>query len=388
MNKDDFENKSRRNVFYLLLLACVMLLFISINAEGFIDGDFSLVVLLILPVLNGVLALTLLKWRQVWEYWRREKVLFSILLLSLFFLLFSTARYGGFRTLLVFAPALLVAGVWKLTARIGWKGMELTSVIIGLLLILESIGVLAHPMIISVQAFRPGYVLAIALLKLLALILLAVMVYQFGREENQHSGRHQAALVAVVIFVLFAIGAAELRYGVLVKATGRAAEDHAPLIGVSLGIVAGMVLVGVSKGSGKTLAFLYLILVPTILIASFAAGWLVDPHGITSRRADSIHKAVESYRLKNGVFPTRLDDLTPDYIPLILGPLNGRGQVWCYQGGNEFFRLGYVFYERYHAETFPYPYTEVRIHSQFGQPPKGEWMCDQELEMHSLTLGL
>ena len=36
----------------------------------------------------------------------------------------------------------------------------------------------------------------------------------------------------------------------------------------------------------------------------------------------------------------------------------------------------------------PKPYYEVRIFTQNGQPPPGEWMCDQELEKHKDSLGL
>ena len=50
--------------------------------------------------------------------------------------------------------------------------------------------------------------------------------------------------------------------------------------------------------------------------------------GLTTER---IEGAVELYHQETGAYPASLADLTPGYMPFILGPLTGRGLVWCYQ---------------------------------------------------------
>lgn len=382
------EEPSRRSTLYMLVSACIMLLIVTIHADGFIDGDMALIVLFVLPVLNGVLALLLVRWRHVMAVWKMDKVLISILLGTLFVLLISSVRFGGQRSLFVYLPALLVASVWMLGMMIGLKGIELASVLVGGFLMLEAFGVLAHPTIISTPALKAAYALAINLAKLLAMVLLAGLFYHWNRVDSPRPTRDLIVYLSVTIFLLFSIGAVEFRNAVLVKATGRAAEDHAPFIGLMLGVITGLVLAGVSKGKGRAIGLLYMFLLPVFLMVSFAAGWLVDPQAITIKRADRIHLAVDRFQLINGVYPASLEELTPRYAALILGPLTGRGQVWCYQSGGDYFRLGYVFFERYHGPTFPEPFYEVRTFAQNGELPEGEWMCDQELEKHKSSLGL
>ena len=384
------SNEKRTRLWVLLILgvACVLLAIVSIGAQGFVDGDIPIAVSFVLPAVVGVLALILIEWRKVLAVWKKEKVLISGLLGLLLALLLSSLRYGGMRSLFVFVPALLVALIWTLGGVVGLKGLEIAGVLVGAFLLLDAGGILAHPIIIVSPELRSAYSLVLILAKILALVITARLIYQWGRVDQARSGRDLVIWFGVISFLLFSMGAVEFRYAVLVKATGRAAEDHAPYIGVMMGIMTGLVLAGVSTGKGRRIGFLYMFLVPLLLIASFAAGFLLDPHGITSERADRIHEAIARYQLENGVYPASIHELTPRYTPFILGPLNGRGQVWCYQGGGDYFRLGYVFYERYHRETFPTPFYEVRIFARDGQPPVGEWMCDQEMQKHTRTLGL
>ena len=53
-------------------------------------------------------------------------------------------------------------------------------------------------------------------------------------------------------------------------------------------------------------------------------------------------------------------------------------QRWCYQGGEEYFRMGYVVYLRYPGTGFD-PLSALRIPAERGQPPSPAWMCGAEL---------
>jgi len=43
------------------------------------------------------------------------------------------------------------------------------------------------------------------------------------------------------------------------------------------------------------------------------------------------------------------------------GPGGERGQVWRYQGGSDYYRLGYVFIQRYYEPTLFKPFVEIRV---------------------------
>jgi len=128
----------------------------------------------------------------------------------------------------------------------------------------------------------------------------------------------------------------------------------------------------------------FLLIAPTLIILAFGLGLRFDPHAITEARAIQIRQAIESYHQDTGAYPAELEDLSPNYLPLLLGPLTGRGQTWCYQSGTDYYRLGFVLFERYHQyegdTPFWEPYYEIRVPGSAGQPPAGTWACDTELE--------
>jgi hypothetical protein len=77
----------------------------------------------------------------------------------------------------------------------------------------------------------------------------------------------------------------------------------------------------------------------------------------------------------NGHYPANLGELTPAYLLYLSPPVVVEGGGWCYQGGEEGYRLGYVsgsftyFEADYFIETF----------AQSGDPPQGSWICDEFL---------
>ena len=93
---------------------------------------------------------------------------------------------------------------------------------------------------------------------------------------------------------------------------------------------------------------------------------------------------IEQYKQDNGQYPPGLESLTPDYTAWILGPLTGRGQVWCYQSGADFYRLGYALFQRYYdwgdGTPFYEPYYAIEVPAAAGQPPPTDWMCTVELD--------
>jgi len=177
-----------------------------------------------------------------------------------------------------------------------------------------------------------------------------------------------------------------LRYGVLVNATSHAFEDRLPFFGIASAVIAGLLLALTGERRSHLVGIAFTILVPALILFAYMLGWLVDAHAITARRSTRIAGAIQQYHQENGAYPQSLDDLTPQYLPFLVGPLNGRGTRWCYQGGADFYRLGYIFYQRYYDATF-HPFSEIKVLGASGEAPDGAWMCDDELERMKLTGG-
>lgn len=149
-----------------------------------------------------------------------------------------------------------------------------------------------------------------------------------------------------------------------------------------------MILVGLNKGKARLAGFGYMVMVPLLIMGAYSTGWWFDPHGITGRRAEGYARAIEDYKAATGKYPASLTDLTPAYLPFLYGPLNGRGRAWCYDSGPDYYRLGYVFFQRYYEVGFPTPYYEIKVLHNTGSPPAGDWMCDQELDRYKESPGL
>jgi hypothetical protein len=188
-------------------------------------------------------------------------------------------------------------------------------------------------------------------------------------------------------FLALAVAAVTARYAVLVRATSRAAEDHLPVGTLAAGIIGGILLwfaLGSQPAGKRRLGAAFLILAPGIVMFSFIVGGFVNPLAITEDRAQLIAAQVEAYHQKTGFYPPGLKSLTPEYTTWLPGPLTGRGQIWCYQAGDDYYRLGYALFQRYYdwpdGTPFYEPYYAIQVPAAAGSPPTGAWMCDAELD--------
>ena len=188
------------------------------------------------------------------------------------------------------------------------------------------------------------------------------------------------------------MGAVTLRHGVLVRATSRAAEDHLPFAVLAVGVIAGFLLTLTASGKLRRVGIAFTILIPVVIAFSYTIGLQLEPQAITAARAYRLGQAIEDYFGETGEYPTHLRDLTPSHLLFISGPLTGRGQVWCYQSGPGYYRLGYIFFQRYYEypDDTPFwePYYEIKVPHAAGQPPEGEWICDEELRLYKQHGGL
>jgi hypothetical protein len=95
----------------------------------------------------------------------------------------------------------------------------------------------------------------------------------------------------------------------------------------------------------KRVGFSYLLLMLALIIGVFALGLQVDYRHLTAQRAERVSQAIEKYYDQEGAYPPNLQRLVPRYILALPEPVIISGQAWCYDGGADYYRLGYVYRE-------------------------------------------
>jgi hypothetical protein len=119
---------------------------------------------------------------------------------------------------------------------------------------------------------------------------------------------------------------------------------------------------------------LYLLLAPLLLISVYASAKQVDFHQLTEERATSISQAIEAYHVRVGHYPQNLQQLTPWFMLTIPSPVIINGAGWCYNGGDGYYRLGYVYREHWSAPLI----TGLLFKSQ-GEVAGLPALCEKEI---------
>lgn len=133
-----------------------------------------------------------------------------------------------------------------------------------------------------------------------------------------------------------------------------------------------VVLFVVLPGRTKLAGFLYLLLIPALIaISAHAQG--VDFRKLTEERAERASQAIEAYYAREGRYPQDLRQLTPWYVLSLPGPVIIYGQDWCYDGGKDYYRLGYV-YRKHWSD----PRLSGRIY-RMKEVPDLHHVCEEEV---------
>lgn len=392
LTRKGYEDRARSWILIWLVCAILLGLPFAIFSAGFFNRAPGLIPFLMTPALIGLLSLLLIHWREVYSSWSKQVVLVSILVSALVLILASTAFGDPWLTVLLIVPALAISAVWGVGARLGLGSLAITAVLLALLLIIDALGLLGNHFVYSLPWLRSVYIFISGLGALLAVIIAALCLKHYLDEAPGRGAQKSPLYLLLAIVLVLCVGAVTLRHGVLVRATSRAAEDHLPFAVLAAGLIAGLLLALTATGVLRRAGFVFMILVPFVIAFSYIVGLQFDPQAITAARANRLELAIEDYFWETGAYPGDLGDLTPSHLRFISGPLTGRGQVWCYQSGPGYYRLGYVFFQRYfeYPDDTPFwePYYEIKVASSAGQPPAGEWMCDQELRLFKQHGGL
>ena len=119
---------------------------------------------------------------------------------------------------------------------------------------------------------------------------------------------------------------------------------------------------------------LYLLLIPSV-ISIYALTRQVDFRQLTDNRAKYVSHKIETYQARVGRYPQELSELQPWYnVFPIPEPVILYGEDWCYEGGNDYYRLGYV--NRLHWSD---PRLIGEVYKIEGNIPDLSGMCAEEI---------
>ena len=152
------------------------------------------------------------------------------------------------------------------------------------------------------------------------------------------------------------------------------------LMMVSVSAIAiAMVMAWFLPSKHKLITVAFALLVPLAMRCALWTGsyipdgqWGESPSYITERRAETIAKAIQGYFQDHGSYPLSLNDLFPQNLVYIPRPIMIPGQTWCYEGGKDYYRFGYVY-----RQYFSTP-ASVKIHAASGEPLNPYWPCEDD----------
>jgi hypothetical protein len=146
------------------------------------------------------------------------------------------------------------------------------------------------------------------------------------------------------------------------------------VVPVLAALFSGVALSVTLSGRTKLAGFLYSLLIPALMVAVSARAQRVDFRQLTEERGERISQAIETYYARQGHYPQDLGQLTPRYVLSLPGPVIIYGQGWCYDGGDDYYRLGYVYREHWSD-----PRLMGRIHTAEGEIPDLHPVCEEEI---------
>lgn len=316
----------------------------------------------------------LLAFRAVWV--RRDLlILVPGLLVNGALLAAAASRDSIMIGFILVVAALVIALVWQAwpwLARRRLSAALAVSVLFGLLAawtLIPSAWLLVAP-----DAFRGIYfTIFYSLWPCLAPALAARLAYDLVNAE----GRRALPLITIAALLL------GTGYIIVAAAIEDAATDGLTAlftftsIAAPASAAAGMLAAWSSTGWRRWAAAAGLVLGSwAILAGAYELGWSLKPQALTVARARVINQAVLRYQAAIGRYPAALSDVGPWPSWRIFEPMIYWGQTWCYQGGADYYRLGYVSSP---IAGVPIEFISIQVHAQAGEPPQAGWECDEPL---------
>jgi len=335
----------------------------------------------VLPVLVALLVLILNEPREFARLWSTHKALMAalVLVIAVAFGLLWLAEQMTFYIVTILTVALAV--IWLVGRRSGSAVLTLLSLLSLGCLIFTTGGAFFTPSLDGPHWSRTVLTVMTVTGMLLAIFLPPALLYGSLRDETALDIRRLGWRLVLVAILWSGIAYQVFWDGVWSSAHARAFEDHLPFAHYLLSLMAGLVLAFSLRGQRRWVGPGYVILVTAITTLALIWGWNVSAFEITEQRAARLDQAITGFNRDNGRYPASLAELTPRYLPYIPPPVVVNQGGWCYQGGEDTYRLGYVsgqftyFESDFFAETY----------ASAGEIPKGSWNCDQMVAQYNAS---
>lgn len=367
---------SRRRATWLLTGFAVVLWllngFILTNPYGS-EISSSLPAFLMLPLVIAGLMLCLIWVQDIARLWTSERTLAIVLVALILALCANFWRLDALAFYVCVGAGLILGGVW-------WLGMHLADLFLGLLSLLSlAIMIFASgaffytPGLEDPAWVRPAMQAVAAITSFMMITLAATQVYLGLRGEAPIQWRSAAWRLGLALILVLGSSLYVFWDGVWSSAHARAYEDHLPLVTTLFGLVAGILLALTLAGWRRMAGVAFTLGVMVIAVFSFNLGWNTSAVAMTNGRAAKIEQSLAAYYQEHQAYPDQLSELTPDYMLYLPPPAVVRQGNWCYLGGAEGYRLGYV------SGDFTYFNSNLRqeIYSQAGEMPLAGWSCTE-----------
>ena len=371
----DQGDLARRRLLLLLVTAALSLalldLLIWTNPYGR-EISSSLPAFGVLPVSVALLVLILIKPGEIARLWATDRAILAALILVIGIMsgLLWLAEPRTFYVIVILVVAL--SGAWLVGTRSGSALLTLLSLLSLGCLVFASGGAYFTPGPDDPAWWQTALTVMTIAGMLLAIFLPPAVLYASLRGEAALDWRRFTWRLALVVIMLSGIAYQVFWDGIWSAAHARAFEDHLPFVHFLLCLMAGLLLTFSLHGQRRWAGPAYVVLVTTVTTLALILGWNVSAFKLTGRRAARVDEAVADFYQDNGRYPDSLAELTPHYLLYLPPPVVVRQGGWCYQGGQDFYRLGYVsghftyFEADFYAETY----------AQAGELPPGSWNCD------------
>ena len=199
-----------------------------------------------------------------------------------------------------------------------------------------------------------------------------------GEDENSQTQRKLAGGTAAIALVLSALLLAKVLHNLYWFTVWDNTDDSLGYIWLVIPVLAALfsseILLITLPGRTKVASILYLVIIPGLMILVSARAQRVDFRQLTVERAEQISQALETYHSQEGRYPQSLQHLTPGYVLSLPAPVIIYGQNWCYDGGDDYYRFGYVYREHWSD-----PRLIGQVYGTKGELPDLNRMCEREV---------
>jgi hypothetical protein len=370
------EPSTRRRLLVELAAAFIVLagldLLIWANPAGRRVSS-SLPALGILPILVALVALLARKSREIRQLWSTDRTLCSglglvgLVLVGLLWLGEPTTFYA------VLALSVMLALAWLAGTRASW------SVLVGLCLaclaglIIAGGGAFFTPGLDNPDWLLTAVQIITGLSMVLGIFLSSALLFASLQDGAGTHLSHPG--MRILLAVVLVAGCAYMVYwdALWSSALSRVFEDHLPFAQFLLSVMGGALLALSLTGWRRLAGLLFVFVICTVSLQALLSGWNTSAFALTEQRAEQVNTAIHRFYRANGHYPAGLADLTPRYLFFLPPPVVVRLGSWCYQGGRNYYRLGYV------SGQFTYQQAifEAHLFTQAGELPDGGWNCDR-----------